>query len=184
MEQATIERLNEGRAKLSHDPERPLPFRIVRDRLLPILGDYTPTEEALRLLHNGTTKRADPLMLAGLAQVYGLDLEELDPAAAAVLRVAARGASAGRKAAAGPRDGRAGVGATPTLPPAPGGLPVRGSRCCSPTDPPRLPGAGDGVWMGTASLLAAVAAPPPRDVPVPSRGGRRRIDDHVEVRVA
>lgn len=84
------EQLERARSAASHDPSRPLPFRIVRDRLVTILGDYTPTEEAIRWLHQGKVKRPDPVVVAGLAQVYGLDLNELAPAAATVLRVVNR----------------------------------------------------------------------------------------------
>jgi len=81
------ETLNQARQQASPDPARPLSFRIIRDKVMPLLLEHTPTEQAIRNLHTPDLcpKRPDPLTLWALAQVYEVDVAEIDPDTATTL---------------------------------------------------------------------------------------------------
>jgi hypothetical protein len=80
--------LTKARLAASDDPTKPLSFRRVRDRVLPLLGDYTPTEETIRSMHHEDRcpPHPDPVVLAALARVYGVKLGELSTEAEMLLR--------------------------------------------------------------------------------------------------
>jgi hypothetical protein len=59
---------------------RPLSYNDLRDEVLIRLGKaLTPTAETLRRMHTGSATNLDPVVVAAIADVYGMTLEELAP---------------------------------------------------------------------------------------------------------
>lgn len=78
------ETLTQARQQASPDPARPLSFAKIRDRVKPLLLERTPTEQAISNLHSAKLcpQKPDPLVVWALAEVYQLDIHELDQDAA------------------------------------------------------------------------------------------------------
>lgn len=129
MEPTTAERLEAARQTAGHNG-RPLSYTDLRDAVRDRLGPLTPTAETLRQLHrNDGNATPDPVLIAAIADVYGLPLVDVAPD---IVDQAKRLDVLLRRA-------------------------IR-SRCSDPGAPRDLPGFDGGVWCGTAPLLAPVPA--------------------------
>lgn len=78
------ETLIQARQQATQKAGRPISFLYLRDRMKPLLLERTPTDETLRKMHSvkECPKKPDALVVWALAQVYEIDLTELDPDAA------------------------------------------------------------------------------------------------------
>lgn len=74
---ATTHRTAGDRLLAAHEASG-LSYREIRDRMLPIIGRYTPTTETLRrYVRPDLSSKIDPVVLAALAQVYGVPLSSI-----------------------------------------------------------------------------------------------------------